>query len=99
MRPGALEPMKLWSMEKVPRGEYVFQVKWDGVRILAFVRRDGVILQNRNLALRTKQYPELQDLSHLLHCDAVILDGEVVAVPASGTNFQALHPWESLCSH
>ena len=89
--------MKLWSMEKVPQGDYVFQVKWDGVRMLAFVGREGVVLQNRNLALRTKQYPELQVLSHLLHCDASILDGEVVApristqaVPAGGTSFQAL---------
>lgn len=59
--------------------DYIHQVKWDGVRMLAFVSRAGVRLQNRRLHDRTQHYPELQVLARLCRGPA-ILDGEVIVL-------------------
>lgn len=65
---------------------YVYQVKWDGVRMLAFVAPDRVRLQNRRLHERTQHYPELQALAELCRGPA-ILDGEVVALHEGKPSF------------
>ncbi len=80
-----MEPMRHDQPFDDPR--YAFQVKWDGVRMLAFVSGDGVRLQNRRLRDRTATYPELQILSkHLVGRDA-ILDGEVVVLQDGKPSF------------
>lgn len=54
------------------------QVKWDGVRMLAFLDRGEVRLQNRGLRDRTPVYPDLiRALSTQVRARAAILDGEV----------------------
>ncbi len=73
-------------MEPVTRKEVfdsadtVFQVKWDGVRVLSYVFADKSIrLYNRRLNERTLQYPEVsQALSELE--PLTVLDGEIVAL-------------------
>ncbi len=63
---------------------FAFQVKWDGVRILALVG-DEVILQNRNLRARTEQYPEIVEvLEKLFKGRGVVLDGEMVVLDREG---------------
>jgi len=61
---------------------YVFQVKWDGVRSLAYA--DGAVrLINRHLNERTAQYPEIVEaLSYLP--EGTVLDGELVALGGMG---------------
>lgn len=60
------------------------QVKWDGVRMLAFLDRGEVRLQNRGLRDRTPVYPDLtQALATQVRARAAILDGEVF-VPGEG---------------
>ena len=67
-----MEPMK--CKEVFDSKDHVFQVKWDGVRILTFYNGNDVILQNRRLNNRTMQYPELQNLRQMVQ-HPVILDG------------------------
>lgn len=83
--------MKLMTAGEVPRGNFVYQLKWDGVRILSFVSSSGVILQNKQLRIRTEQYPELQRLPRLIDARQAVLDGEIV-VPTEGlrTSFQSV---------
>lgn len=82
-------------MEPLPRCEpfddtaYLFQVKWDGVRILAHVGGGQVYLHNRKLNERTRHYPELGLLADLV-CGEAVLDGEVVALKDSRPNFPLL---------
>lgn len=91
MEPGKVVPMKLMTAGEVPRGNFVYQLKWDGVRILSFVSASGVVLQNKQLRIRTSQYPELQKLQKLLVARQAVLDGEIV-VPTDGlrTSFQSV---------
>jgi bifunctional non-homologous end joining protein LigD len=68
------------------KGEYLFDVKWDGVRCLAYVDNDQVTLRNRRGATITDRYPEV--VTSLLRRFAgrtVVLDAELVAFdPTSG---------------
>jgi bifunctional non-homologous end joining protein LigD len=72
--------------------DWVFEVKWDGVRsILFFNKRKGILeLQSRNGILLTHRYPELVDalssqsrsLSQSpINCkESAVLDGEIVVL-------------------
>ncbi|RUT35520.1 DNA ligase [Paenibacillus zeisoli] len=80
MRP--FTPMSPILTEELPTGEeWVYQLKWDGFRILAWVHEGEVELYSKKMLLRNKSYPDLvQALSRyhgtfLLDGEAVILDG------------------------
>ncbi len=81
-----------YPMEPLPWPEpfddtsYLFQVKWDGVRILAHIGRGRVYLHNRKLRERTRHYPELDRLVNLVRGEAV-LDGEMVAFKEGRPSF------------
>src|SRR5215470_16897522 len=63
---------------------WLFEIKWDGVRTLARVE-DGVLkLTSRNGIDVTKQYPELAELPSALSAREAILDGEIVALDEKG---------------
>jgi bifunctional non-homologous end joining protein LigD len=57
---------------------HLFEIKWDGIRCLAFIEAGRVRLQSRELAEITAQFPELDGLAGLP--DGMVLDGELVSV-------------------
>ena len=61
-----------------------FEVKWDGVRALAYSDHGHWALQGRNFTDFTPRYPELRELSRELGAHRVVLDGEVVALDEQG---------------
>jgi DNA ligase D-like protein (predicted ligase) len=64
--------------------EYLFEVKWDGLRCLLFVDREGrVRLQDRALHDLTGLLPELSTADRQVRRGSV-LDGELVATDAEG---------------
>ena len=71
--------------------EYSFELKWDGVRALAYVKDGRSTLRSRNLNNITAQYPELGGLAASLGGRQVVLDGEIIAPDESGRpSFQRL---------
>jgi bifunctional non-homologous end joining protein LigD len=66
---------------------FFFQIKWDGVRMLAFKEGQQVRLQNRRGHDRTAQYPELQQLTGLVNAREALLDGEVVVMEGGKPSF------------
>jgi ATP-dependent DNA ligase len=62
--------------------EYCFEVKWDGIRVLAAVEKGGWRLWGRQRADYTARYPEL-DVLRRLPADTLV-DGELVAFGAHG---------------
>jgi len=90
-------PMK-GKADLVPRSnQWVYELKWDGMRVLAFVLRgrDGdanqVRLQSSNGRDITNSFPELQALAPLADLfDGLVLDGEVVAFNGAKPSFNTL---------
>ncbi|HWW89727.1 MAG TPA: DNA ligase D [Solirubrobacteraceae bacterium] len=83
-RPGALP-----SDER----QWAFEIKWDGVRAIAYSQPGELRLQSRNLKEITDSYPELARLNRNLSSHSAILDGEIVAFDGDGRpSFGALQP-------
>jgi bifunctional non-homologous end joining protein LigD len=84
-----MKPMLATVAERVPTGpDWVHEVKWDGMRILADIRDGVVTLTSRSGRDVTASYPELAGLGE--HYDDMLLDGEVVALDGGRPSFSAL---------
>ena len=95
--PAFVEPMLARPGEPFDSGEYLFEVKWDGTRAIAFVE-SGVAplrLVNRRRRDMTWRYPELAFLANLPA--GTVLDGEIVCLDKDGQpDFQALQSREQV---
>jgi len=92
--PSALEPMTAMLAEKAPRGdEWLFEVKWDGVRAIAFIESEEVRLQSRSGLRCERQYPELAVIHHQVAARQAVLDGEIAVLDAKGVSqFHLIQP-------
>jgi bifunctional non-homologous end joining protein LigD len=64
---------------------YGYEIKWDGVRAIAYVHENGETrLESRNLNDVTRQYPEAAAVGEALTGHSAVLDGEVVAFDEHG---------------
>ncbi len=64
--------------------DWLFEIKWDGYRAVAFIENGKVRLVSRNQNELTGRYPELKDLPLFVKAKNAILDGEVVALDEEG---------------
>ncbi|PWK15569.1 RNA ligase family protein [Tumebacillus permanentifrigoris] len=65
--------------------KWLYQIKWDGVRMLSYFDADGVRLVNRKLRDHTFKYPDLTTaLAEQVRAKSVILDGEIVGFGEDG---------------
>jgi bifunctional non-homologous end joining protein LigD len=78
---------------QLPKGpQWSYEVKFDGYRTLALKDGSRVKLLSRNLKDATRLYPSVAREVGKLRAEAVLLDGEVVAIDEEGRpSFQALH--------
>jgi len=83
--PTRIHPMLAESIEKPFDGEdWLFEIKWDGYRAIAFIENGKVRLVSRNQNELTPRYPELNDMASFIKAKNAILDGEVVALDEDG---------------
>ena len=83
--PATIHPMLAESVEEPFDGtEWLFELKWDGYRAIAFIDGGKVRLVSRNQNDLTPRYPELKDMGKFIHAKTAILDGEVVALDEEG---------------
>ncbi len=87
--PAPFRPMLAGPADRpFDRPGWLFEVKWDGVRALAFVRRRGaaqdVGLYTRGLRRLNAQFPEVVEALAGLREDSVVLDGEIIAPDEHG---------------
>ena len=74
------------------REEWAVEMKWDGVRALAFMENGRLRLMSRTGKEITATYPELAGLPHAVGRKQVLLDGEIVAFTDGRPDFEALQP-------
>jgi bifunctional non-homologous end joining protein LigD len=83
--PTTIHPMLAESIDDAFDSEdWLFEIKWDGYRAIAFIENDKVRLVSRNQNELTARYPELKDMPAFVKAKTAILDGEVVALDADG---------------
>jgi bifunctional non-homologous end joining protein LigD len=90
--PEHVKPM-LARAGPLPRDEHAwaYEIKWDGVRAIAYSTPGELRLESRNLKAITGQYPELARLNRALSSHEAILDGEIVSFDERGLpSFAAL---------
>lgn len=82
--PRSLVPMKATTGD-LPTGEgWVYEVKWDGMRALAFVDGSPLRIQSANERDVTVSWPELAGLPDALPATTALLDGELIATDGDG---------------
>jgi bifunctional non-homologous end joining protein LigD len=83
--PTTIHPMLATSVDDPFDGsEWLFEIKWDGYRAVAFIQDGKLRLVSRNQNELTQRYPELKDLPKSVKAKTAILDGEVVALDDEG---------------
>jgi bifunctional non-homologous end joining protein LigD len=89
--PQSVKPMLCTlTKEVVPDQDYLYEVKWDGYRIISYIESNKVRMNSRSALDYTKKYPPVAEALKKLSHDAV-LDGEVVVFNEKGNpDFDAL---------
>jgi len=83
--PSRIYPMLAESIEEpFDDADWLFEIKWDGYRAVAFIENGKVRLVSRNQNELTARYPELHDMAKLVKAKTAVLDGEVVALDEEG---------------
>jgi bifunctional non-homologous end joining protein LigD len=82
--PESVKPM-LASTGPLPTGDqWAYEIKWDGVRAIAYCQGGRLRLESRNATNITPRYPELRQLGRALGTHEAVLDGEVIAFGDDG---------------
>ena len=94
MSPAASPPVlpMMAALGEMPSGAgWSYEMKWDGVRAIAYLERGRVRFLSRNDRDVTGSYPELRGLGDALASHDCVLDGEIVAFDEDGrVSFGAL---------
>ncbi|MBV8817427.1 MAG: DNA ligase D [Acidobacteriaceae bacterium] len=92
--PAWLEPMQAESATQAPPGdEWLYEIKWDGVRALVFLGDEKITIYSRRGNRCDLQYPELTVLPHYVTANTAILDGEIAVLDDNGRpSFAAIQP-------
>jgi bifunctional non-homologous end joining protein LigD len=86
-----IEPMKSKLVERLPEGEWIYEIKLDGIRAIALKQGSRVRLISRNEKDLGSDFPEVMDGIESLSAKEAIIDGEIVALDPKGrSSFQLL---------
>jgi bifunctional non-homologous end joining protein LigD len=83
--PSRVNPMLAVTAEQpFDRAGWLFEIKWDGYRAVAFIREGKVRLVSRNQNDLTGKFAELGEMARMVKANEAVLDGEVVALDEQG---------------
>ncbi len=79
--------LALAAKEAFTDKDWIFEIKWDGFRAIAYVE-EPFSLRSRNGKELKQNFPELQQITSL--AKDIVVDGEIVVMSEGTPNFQAL---------
>ncbi len=83
--PAAVHPMLATAIaHPFDDRNWLFEIKWDGYRAVAFIEDGNLRLVSRTQNDLTKQFKELADLPKFVKAKRAVLDGEIVALDEQG---------------
>jgi bifunctional non-homologous end joining protein LigD len=87
----SFEQMMALRVRDLPVGNWLYELKFDGYRALAFKAGKEVRLLSRNRTIFNEDYPQLIDALKTSSAENVIIDGEITALDQNGrSSFQLL---------
>jgi bifunctional non-homologous end joining protein LigD len=84
LRPMLSERGSPAEFERLDEQEWAFEMKWDGIRALAFVDGERCALRSRSGGDLTAAYPEFAALPAVVNGERAVLDGEIIALGTNG---------------
>jgi bifunctional non-homologous end joining protein LigD len=83
--PERVKPM-LATLGSLPKDEagWAFEIKWDGVRAIAYVDGGRVRMRSRNDKELSSSFPEFRELGEFMGARPCVLDGEIVLLGNDG---------------
>ena len=85
-----VRPMLLGEVEEVfDSKDYLYEVKYDGIRVLVFVSKDKIVIKSRYGIDITGLFPEMSVLCKMVDCN-VIFDGEIIMLQNNKVSFSKL---------
>lgn len=90
--PERVSPMKANLVDKAfDSKDFLFEVKWDGLRAIAYLDNGNLSIKSRNFIEQSFRYPELADIGDFVFGTQAVLDGEIVVFDEEGRpSFQKL---------
>jgi bifunctional non-homologous end joining protein LigD len=84
--PSHIVPMlaQIGKGEPPPGDDWLYEIKWDGVRALCYLQDGKVRMVSRNGNTMDRQYPELSILPHQVRARQAILDAEIAVLDPRG---------------
>jgi bifunctional non-homologous end joining protein LigD len=90
-----IEPMKPRLAEKPPAGDWIYELKFDGIRLIVVKTARNVSLLSRNKNELAGRFPQIVEAVKSLPARECVIDGEVVALDEEGrSSFQLLQARE-----
>jgi bifunctional non-homologous end joining protein LigD len=91
-----IEPMKAKLVETPPvTGDWIYELKFDGIRLIGVKRDDKVSLLSRNQNELAERFPEIVAAVKTLPARECVIDGEAVSLDEEGrSSFQLLQARE-----
>lgn len=95
MKAKFLEPMKARIENGVPPGDWLYEIKFDGFRAVAYKEGKTVHLLSRTNHDLAEKFPDVVEALEKLEAPRAIVDGEIVALDSKGrSSFQLLQAYE-----
>lgn len=82
----SVQPMLLKEAKPFDNQDYIFELKLDGIRCLAYIDKKSVVLRNKRNKDVSFLYPELDKMNLCIH-KRCILDGELVILSNGQPDF------------
>ncbi len=80
-----IEPMLAQSRKDVPVSDgFIYEVKWDGIRVIVSLNEDKISLRSRNNLDLTAKFPELLTAEKSFRGSCGLFDGEIVCLDELG---------------
>lgn len=64
--------------------DYVYEIKWDGIRALISVEDENIVIRTRNQNIVTAQFPELKIAAKAFRATNGLFDAEIVCLDDTG---------------
>ncbi len=85
-----VDPMLAKLISAIPEGDYIYEIKWDGIRAIITLQDGNIRITSRNKKDITGQFPELKK-TNAFKAENGIFDAEIVALDnTSRPSFQQI---------